>query len=419
MKFSVLIPWLSSGYRAAIIKATIGAMIAMAITVSLASLGESARTAITDQLLGGGDSLRVRPPSLSVGPIELTGSLLPDRSLDAHAIDSLNEIEGVYDVLPELWSRFPVSLRGELAGSNMVSDGAMLGVPFRAVQDDVSAEDWDWQPGEVVPVLAPRSLMVAYNGGFAAANGMPRLREQAVDGIGFTIIGGRNSQGRLAERRRLQAQVVGLTSYGDALAAIVPIEVIQWLDNELELENPGQATSVITRIEPGVSPEQVQETIQQDGWGAEPLGGVAKELSVALKSVEFGVQVGGGILAFSALMLLIQFYGVLLRERNEDLRIMRSMGASKWSLGSALSVEIAFATITSVVIGSTLGLGLAKLGAEFATTLISERLGVDLILSPTLPFSFLLLMIIAAPIFVVLGALPTIRRSLNGSLLTR
>ena len=118
-------------------------------------------------------------------------------------------------------------------------------------------------------------------------------------------------------------------------------------------------------------------------------------------------------------MLLIQFYGVLLRERNEDLRIMRSMGASRWSLGSALSVEISTATIIAVIVGSVLGLGLAKLGAEFATSVISDRLGVDLILSPTLPFSFLSLMIIAAPVFVVLGALPTIRRSLNGSLLTR
>jgi hypothetical protein len=419
MRFSVLISWLSSGYRTEIIKATIGAMVAIAITVSIAALGESARTAITDQLLGGGDSLRVRPPSLSVGPIELTGSLLPDRSLNESAIADIGEIHGVHDVLPELWSRFPVSLRGELAGSNMVSDGAMLGVPFRSIEGDLTPDEWSWEPGDVVPVLAPRSLMVAYNGGFAAANGMPRLREQAVHGISFTIIGGRNSQGRLDERRRLQAQVVGLTSYGDALAAIVPIEVIQWLDSELGVDNPGEATSVIARVEPGINPEEVQQLIQQEGWGAEPLGGVAKELSVALKSVEFGVQVGGGILAFSALMLLIQFYGVLLRERNEDLRIMRSMGASKWSLGSALSFEVATATIMAVLVGSAFGLGIANLGADLATSVISDRLGVDLILSPTLPFGFLSLMIVAAPLFVVLGAMPTIRRSLNGSLLTR
>jgi len=419
MRLGTLISWLSSGYRSDIIKATIGAMVAITLTVSMAALGESARTAITEQLLGGGDSLRVRPPSLSVGPIELTGSLLPDRALNETAIEAINSIEGVHDVIPELWTRFPVSFRGEIANSNMVSDGAMLGIPYKAVEDDVSPEEWSWEPGDVIPVLAPRSLMVAYNGGFAAANGMPRLREQAVHGISFTIIGGRNSQGRLGERRRVQAQVVGLTSYGDALAAIVPIEVVQWFDQELDVDNPGQATSLIARIEPGIPPEDVQQMIQENGWGAEPLGGVAKELSVALKSVEFGVQVGGGILAFAALMLLVQFYGVLLRERNEDLRIMRSMGESKWSLGSALCFEIAAATVLAVCIGSILGLGFANLGADFATTIISERLGVDLVLSPTLPIAFLSLMTIAAPLFVVLGALPTIRRSLNGSLLTR
>jgi predicted lysophospholipase L1 biosynthesis ABC-type transport system permease subunit len=195
--------------------------------------------------------------------------------------------------------------------------------------------------------------------------------------------------------------------------------VIQWLDVELAMENPGQATSVIARVEPGRNPEDIQQLIQGEGWGAEPLGGVAKQLSVALKSVEFGVQVGGGILAFSALMLLIQFYGVLLRERNEDLRIMRSMGASKWSLGSALSFEIAAATVIAVAVGSAIGLMVANIGADSATSVISDRLGVELILSPTLPIGFLSLMIIAAPLFVVLGALPTIRRSLNGSLLTR
>ena len=165
---SRLIWWLSSGYRSALIKSAVGAVLAVGMTVGICSLGNGAREAIQNQLMGGGDQLRVKPPSYTIGSIDLAGSVLPERSLDEAAVADLEAMEKISAVLPEIWSRFPVSFRGSIGGQRLYSDGALLGVSAEAVAEDYSG-DWTWSTGKTVPVLAPRTLLMAYNGGFAPA----------------------------------------------------------------------------------------------------------------------------------------------------------------------------------------------------------------------------------------------------------
>ena len=62
--------WVSAGSRGQLLKAALGAVLAVAITVALCSLGTGARQAIEAELLGEGHSVRVRPPSFGIGPLE-------------------------------------------------------------------------------------------------------------------------------------------------------------------------------------------------------------------------------------------------------------------------------------------------------------------------------------------------------------
>ena len=413
---SRLLWWLSSGYRSALIKSALGAIVAVGLTVGICALGNGARLAIQDQLMGGGDQLRVKPPSYSIGAIDLAGSILPERKLDAEAVAKIESVDGVAEVLPEIWSRFPVGFRGRLGGQRMYSDGALLGVSAEGIGEDFPGK-WTWKEGDTVPVLAPRALLMAYNGGFAPANGLPKLKEKAVRGLKFKIIAGQSSHKRSqSERIRLQAEVVGVTSYGGALAGIVPIEVINHIEGELDSEKAGTLSSVMVRVEPGADSETVIRNLQKTGWAVEPLDGAAKQLATAIRTVDLGVRIGGGILALSALFLLVQFYGVLLRERTQDLRILRSMGAPKGMLAGALVGEIAVASVVATVGGILLGLMVGQIAAAQSASLLADRLGVELSIQAAAPGGFLLGLLLLAPLFVGLAAIPAIRRALSAEL---
>jgi ABC-type antimicrobial peptide transport system permease subunit len=413
---SRLLWWLSSGYRSALIKSAVGAIFAVGLTVGICALGNGARVAIQDQLMGGGDQLRVKPPSYSIGAIDLAGSLLPERKLDADAVAKIAEVEGVDQVLPEIWSRFPVSFRGRLAGQRLYSDGALLGVSANGIGEDFTGK-WTWKEGDTVPVLAPRALLMAYNGGFAPANGLPKLKEKAVRGLKFKIIAGQSTHKRSqAGRIRLQAEIVGVTSYGGALAGIVPLEVIEHFESELDSEKAGTLSSVMVRVEPGADSETVVRNLQKTGWAVESLDGAAKQLATAIRTVDLGVRIGGGILALSALFLLVQFYGVLLRERTQDLRILRSMGAPKGMLAGALVGEIAVASVVATLGGILLGLLGGQIAAAKCANLLADRLGVELSIQAVAPGGFLVGLLILAPIFVGIAAIPAIRRALAAEL---
>ena len=152
------------------------------------------------------------------------------------------------------------------------------------------------------------------------------------------------------------------------------------------------------------------------GWSVEAQNGAAKQISTAIRSVDLGVRIGGGLLALGALLLLVQFYTVLLRERTQDLRILRSMGAPRPLLAGTLLGELALASILATAGGIGLGLLLGSVGASQTSALLADRLGVDLSLAPLAPGSFLLQLLIVAPLFVAIAAAPAIRTALSADL---
>ena len=404
--------WLSKGYRGQLLRAALGAFFAVALTVGLCSLGESARSAVNDELLGGGDVIRARPPSFGVGPVDLAGTLFPTRRLDTDSLRELEELEGIQETWPEAWSRFPVTFRGEIGGQSLYTEGALLGVEPDAVED--RPEDWSWAPGERVPLLVPKALVVAFNRGFAPANGLPRLTDSAVEGLRFRIHARRPGERRTT---RIDAEVAGVTRYGGVLAGMVPIEVVHWLDEELEMEDPGTYSSALLLVTPGHATAEVEAQVRDQGWGVEEVGGAARQIAVALRAVDIGVGIAGGILALAALMLLAQIYGVLLRERGPDLRILRSLGAPRSRIALALATEVATASLLAAVLGAAAGVGLSLAGGSVASAGLGEMLGVEITLSGSPPEALLLLMTLGAPLVVLLASAPAIVGALSGSVL--
>jgi len=412
IRWFTLLCWCSAGYRWAMLRAGVGAVCASGLTIAMLALVESSASVVTAELLGGGDQLRVSPPSVALGPVDLAGSVLPERGLSEGNLTKLRALDGVSEVWPEAWSRFPVVLRGDVLGIGMRSDAAMLGAATAAVREDFTGE-WSWTPGQPVPVLAPRSLLAVFNGSFAPANGLPRLRDSAILGRKFTISAGESSFGRsLDNPQQLQAKVVGVTAYGGSLAAIVPLEVIAWLDDSLKLDSPGRVSSAMILLDPAASASEVQGAAQALGWMVEDMGGAARQVAATIEVIERGVGLLGLVLVAAALLGVSQVYGVLLGRRQRDFAILRVLGTKPSWLIRGMIIEVSAAALTAVGLGLLVGWCLAQAAGGWMGSVLSELLGFPVVLSPALPISWSVLLVLGAVPMVLAASLPAIMRVL-------
>ncbi|MEE2752014.1 MAG: ABC transporter permease [Myxococcota bacterium] len=401
--------WVSAGSRGQLLRASIGAICAIALTVAVCGLGESAREALETELLGEGQLVRARPPRLAVGPLDLVGTLIPEKKLDEQALSDLQALGPVAAAWPESWSRFAVRFRGNIAGRPLYTEGALLGLLPDALGDE-APEDWNWSPGERVPILAPKSLLVAYNRGFAPANDLPRLTEKAAIGLQLTLVG----LGSDGQRTRLPAEVVGTVHYGGELAGIVPLAVVTHLEEQLGAAVEGTYSSALVQGRVGTPPTDLMDSIRSLGWGVEEVGGAIRQLSLALSAINLVVRLAGGILACAALLLLAQVHSMLLRQRSRDFQVLRTLGISTSHLASLLAVEVAVAAGSAVILGIILGRSLASLMTQAANQRVSEALGVDLNLSASLPPDLLPWLLLGGPLLAILASIPAIKQSVSG-----
>jgi len=351
--------------------------------------------------------VRVRPPSFGIGPLDLVGTLIPEKPMDAAALAALREAPGVADAWPEAWSRFPVRFRGTVAGRTLYTDGAILGIDPEALGPEAPV-DWGWSPGEPVPILAPKALLVAYNRGFAPANGLPRLTEKAALGLRLKLVGLGDDRARVT----LPAEITGAVRYSGELAGIVPLSVVEHMAEELGVE--ADWSSALVRSAPGTSPDALQAELQGLGWALEEVGGVARQLSVAIGAIETVVQLAGMLLVGVALLLLAQVHAVLLGQRGRDLRVLRALGASRSLLLAVLAAEVVAVAWTAALAGIGAGMAGATLGASAASTALSEALGVSLPLTAHLPAGMIGAFLLGAPLVALVASAPAMVRALSG-----
>lgn len=416
-RWLTLLLWMSAGYRWAMVRAGIAAISGVALTVALLSVGEATRVALNDALMGGGDQLRVAAPSRNLGPVDLAGTLMPQRRMTESDLVDLGAVDGVEAVWPEAWSRFPVTLYGDVLGTSMRSDAALLGVVEAGVSQDVDVP-WRWSPGEPVPVLAPRSILAVFNGSFAPANGLPRLTDKAIIGRTFTLRAGYSSVGRSLEQEvSVEAEVVGVTAYGGNLAAIVPIEAITWIDGQLGLDHPGARSRAVLVLGPGTDAAAVREAVSAMGWSVSDVGGAARRIASALDTLDAVTGVLGIFLILATLLVMAQIYGVLLRERARDIAVLRGLGTRPAWLAWGMVAEVGAAAGLAVVVGLGLGSQLGRMAAAQLSVPVGDLLGTTTELVPSLSLAWVAIFLIGVPITAVLASGPAIAGALaDGSL---
>lgn len=399
----VLFWWSSQGYRWELLKAGLSLMVAAALAVGIAVVALSVEQGLRPLLSGGGLQLRVRPASLQLGPLNLAGALFRPRRLDEAVLQTLKQLPTAATVWPELWSRFPVGLSGSILGQGLYSDGALLGLPEEAVSRELR-RPFRWTPGEVVPVLAPLSLFAVYNGSFAPANGFPKLSPESVVGLRFTIVAGQSSFGALTQRPvKLEAELVGLTRYGDALAAIVPLDTVAYLEQALKMPESGTWSSLLVTLTPGADAEAAREKIRAQGFVAEELGVTLRQLELALKSLKQAAvavsMVGVGL----ALLVLMQVSRLLLRERAGALRALWALGFSRRALRMLLGLEQLGLTLGLLGLGALGGGGAGGSLLPWVVEVIRQSTGLVVSLPVVWPWKALAALGLLSPLLVWLG----------------
>lgn len=443
-----LMGWSVTGYKAALLRSTLGVWLGVSLTVLGMSLSLSLEAGLSPLLMGDGARLKVQPARLTIGPLDLMGTLLKPRALTPERLLALEKVPGVAQVWPELWSRFPVGLRGSLLGHGLYSDGALLGLPPEAVARELS-RPFRWTPpsplagttaatgsqpsaltgrrsinaDHPIPVLVPRLLFAVYNGSFAPANGFPRLNERSVVGLTFQIVAGRSSFASVSETSTppgagvaavhplvLDAEIVGLTSYGDALAAVVPLEAVQWLEQQLAMPDAGGYSSAMLQVRPGADPQQVQAQVQGQGWSVEEVSGAIRQLALALSLLKGAVLAIGVALIGVALLLMGQVYRLLLEQRAPELQSLWLAGLPRAELRRGLGLE--GISLTGLVcalasLGGAAGVALALPGLQVWS---EQTSGLTLTLPFVPPSGFLVGLWLLAPGFTLLTMRPVLKR---------
>ncbi|MFM7199874.1 MAG: hypothetical protein ACKO6N_03715 [Myxococcota bacterium] len=383
-----LLWWISTGHRLPLLRASLGLWLGVVLALVGVGSVEALQRGLEPLLQGAGAQLKVQPSRLKLGPVELMGTLFKWRGVSSSGLAQLRELPGVAQVWGEHWSRFPVGLSGSILGQRLYSDGALLGLPAEAVEEKHRAA-FVWQEGARIPVLVPYSLFVAYNSGFAPANGFPRLTESALTGLHFEVVAGRSSFERSSGTPiRLEAELIGLTRYEDALAAVVPQAVVSWLGQRLQLEQAEEASSARVVLVPGADPEQVVVSIRGLGYGAEEVSGALRQLGLALEVLRGGVRGLSWLLMAVAVLLFVQLHALLLERRRPEWGLLWSQGVPLSLLKAGLWLELLGMGLLTGASGGWVAQGVMGVLLPSLERVLERTSGLGVTLTGQLPLRF-------------------------------
>lgn len=376
-----LLWWLSSGYRKKLASTTVSIVVGACITTGLLTISASVHETLLNELGTPKSQFFLKQRQVNIGPINLQGSLLKDRALNEENISELRGMAGVEKVYPEMWVTQPVSLSGSLMGVDLVSDATLLGVDPDAIEEDKSL--FSWKKDDSIPIMAPQTLVVAYNSGFASSNNLPRLNAKSIlryadEKVRLRIHVGRSSlSGRRANRKNYGGRVGGITKYGGILAGIIPLEAAQQIAEDFD-QDPHAYTGALLQVKEGASPTQlknIEEKVSSLGFVMEAQNSTFKTVSSLLRILDAWISVTGGIIFLAGGIALAQLYQLLLVERKEELQTLRYFGARFGQILSILLLEILSITIIGMAVGTALGVGLASMCFPFIEEKVDEIAG--------------------------------------------
>jgi len=363
--------FITKGYRKRMLISMIGVMISLMFVVGVMDVIKTVEVALIKEMNVEKGTIFARKKSVEVGIFDVS-SFLSKPGIPEGMIDEIKALPGIKSAYRETWSRFPVRLSVTIMGRSIGSDATLLGVEVDAVEAE-NREAFQWsppKPGEKakpIPVLAPKMLLTAWNGGFAEANGMPKVASGSVKSLSAQMRVGANSFERLKKSKRMNIRGAGVTTYGNnTLAGIVPIESIYWLNEQLEVEESELVSGLAITLEddpgkygsedqPAMTPEKLSKYLGERGLQTSDSSAVEEMFNAVSRMLFYAMGTISIIMYISGAVILFILYRNQMLERAPSLQTLVKLGVKRDALINVLFWENAIMTILGILMGYSAG----------------------------------------------------------------
>lgn len=221
-----------------------------------------------------------------------------------------------------------------------------------------------------VPVVVSPTLLELYNGQFAKSHGLPIIdtdlaafivargglgRMRFVIGLGSTIVAGSNADIDKSKRRRVEAQLIGISAKAMPIGMTMPIEYIRRWNQEFLGDEAAQTYSSIVVTLKGKGELAVFSQWLQDDLGLRLEDSLGERFATAIFLVTtLFVLISFVIITISAINIAHNFF-MQVSERRRELGILRAVGATRGDVRLIILGEAALIGL----IGGVIGIGLA------------------------------------------------------------
>lgn len=281
----------------------------------------------------------------------------PLASFEPSLIDSLQRIDGVRAVWPEMVMTMPTTLFGNLLGNAFTTDCAVYGVDAGFFPEEERTDEFSPAPeGEPVPAVLSTQLVDLYNSGFAGAQNLPSLSHKALIGRHFTLYLGTSSffpappGGKV---KSVRCRIVGLSNLVSVTGVTVPRSSAaswhDWYYGGLESEKFASLHVILESSDKVADARMAIETMGLHARSgrelAEKIALISKYLSVVTAALVALFLLLAGLGTANTLSLEVSFQA-------QRIGLYRSLGASRSDI---LGIYLFRAAVLGAF-GSALGL---------------------------------------------------------------
>lgn len=192
---------------------------------------------------------------------------------------------------------------------------------FEAVPDgflDVKVSNWNWKPGQPVPIILPTDYLNLYNFGFAPSQGLPQISKGTAKLAGLKVIVSGN--GQTAE---MSGVIAGFT---DRINSILVPESFLEETNKVYGNNREKGISRLVLMCNDPSDAQLTEFLESRGYETNLEMLKNGKLNALLKMVLSIVLIIGSVIILLAILGFVQYAQLLISNSNYEIRTLLQLG---------------------------------------------------------------------------------------------
>ena len=221
-------------------------------------------------------------------------------------------------------------------------------------------------------------VLAAYNAGFADSNGLMRLNPNTVKGIKLKVNAGVGSFEKLPNWEKKKAKIVGITSYGSSLAAIVPKEVVYHYHEHFEKSQPASPSGLVVDLKQDANIDQFAKSIKGTGLEVSGANNLIEKIHSISQFTLFFLQVLGGILFTFSFIILVILYQYQLLARLDQFKTLVSLGVQKSKIILTLALEALVSISLIGIIAFFIGRGIASYLFDNITKYVFNNFGFEI-----------------------------------------